>query len=193
MTLNNFFFTYRSYTPIPLVIAIIYFSKISYPECLWGGIIIALGEYIRINAVRYAGGETRTVMVGAPALCTAGPYARTRNPLYIGNMIIYSGVIILASGPHMWLLFILGLIFFSFQYTLIIKLEESKLSELFGDAYLHYQNNVPRLFPRITTWKNDDRRKPSHLFKTLKTEKRTLQNLFVVLSILLIKYQYFSG
>ena len=74
---------------MPIVFAIIFYSNISFLECMLGGIVIAVGEYIRINAVMYAGGETRTIKVGAPALCTAGPYARTRNPLYIGNMIIY--------------------------------------------------------------------------------------------------------
>ncbi len=190
MPIHNFFFKYRSFTPIPLVFAIIYYSNVSFPECMWGGIVIALGEYIRINAVRYAGGETRTIMVGAPALCTAGPYARTRNPLYIGNMIIYSGVIIAASGPYMWILLLISTLFFTFQYTLIILLEESTLYDLFGKPYLNYQQNVPRLFPRITSWKNDDNRTPSSLVKTLKTERRTLQNLTFIILIILIKNQF---
>ena len=38
-----------------------------------------LGEIIRFNAVRHAGGRTRTTNVGAKSLCTSGPYSRTRN------------------------------------------------------------------------------------------------------------------
>ncbi|MBL7012876.1 MAG: isoprenylcysteine carboxylmethyltransferase family protein [Candidatus Marinimicrobia bacterium] len=190
MPIHNFFFKYRSFTPIPLVLSILYYSNISYPECMFGGIIIAIGEFIRLNAVQYAGGETRTIKVGAPALCTAGPYARTRNPLYIGNMIIYSGVIIAAAGPHMWLLLLISFLFFSIQYTLIVQLEESTLYELFGQPYIDYQNNVPRLFPRFSSWKNNDNRIPSSIIKTLKTERRTLQNLAVIILILLLKSQY---
>ncbi|MBT3299967.1 MAG: isoprenylcysteine carboxylmethyltransferase family protein [Candidatus Marinimicrobia bacterium] len=191
MFINNFLFKYRSYTPIPLVFTIIYFSNISYPECFWGALLIGFGEYIRISAVRFAGGETRTLKVGAPSLCTSGPYARTRNPLYVGNIIIYLGVITLASGPQMWLLLAVCFIFFTIQYSLIIALEESTLHDLFGSAYQSYQENVPLLFPRLTAWKNNDDRKPKSLMKTLRTERRTLQNLSLILLILVIKNIYF--
>jgi len=175
---------------MPIVFAIIFYSNISFPECMLGGIVIAVGEYIRINAVMYAGGETRTIKVGAPALCTAGPYARTRNPLYIGNMIIYSGVIIASGGPYMWNLLLISTLFFTIQYTLIVILEESTLHDLFGQPYLDYQKNVPRLFPRLTSWKNDDNRTPSNFVKTLKTERRTLQNLTFIILVLLLKSQF---
>ena len=105
-------------------------------------------------------------------------------------MIIYSGVIIAASGPYMWILLLISTLFFTFQYTLIILLEESTLYDLFGKPYLNYQQNVPRLFPRITSWKNDDNRTPSSLVKTLKTERRTLQNLTFIILIILIKNQF---
>jgi len=190
MPIHNFFFKYRSFTPMPIVFAIIFYSNISFPECMLGGIVIAVGEYIRINAVMYAGGETRTIKVGAPALCTAGPYARTRNPLYIGNMIIYSGVIIASGGPYMWNLLLISTLFFTIQYTLIVILEESTLHDLFGQPYLDYQKNVPRLFPRLTSWKNDDNRTPSSFVKTLKTERRTLQNLTFIILVLLLKSQF---
>ena len=102
MGIRNFLFSYRSFTPVPLAISLIYFSKPIYPYSNIGLALIFLGEYIRISAVRYAGGVTRTMKVGAPSLCTAGPYSRTRNPLYLGNVIIYCGVALFAGGPFLF-------------------------------------------------------------------------------------------
>ena len=102
MGIRNFLFSYRSFTPVPLAISLIYFSKPIYPYSSIGLALIFLGEYIRISAVRYAGGITRTTKVGAPSLCTAGPYSRTRNPLYLGNVVIYCGVALLAGGPFLF-------------------------------------------------------------------------------------------
>ena len=73
---------------------------------------------------------------------------------------------------------------------MIISLEEETLKKLFGDEYISYMENVPRLFPKINRWTGGlNVHKPSNLYKTLKTEKRTLQNIVLILSILMIKSQ----
>ena len=101
MDIRNIFFKFRSYTPIPIALAIIYNSQPILPFNVLGILLIVNGEMIRINAVRYAGGATRTRNVGAPSLCTSGPYSYTRNPLYWGNIIIYAGVAFLGGGQWM--------------------------------------------------------------------------------------------
>ena len=98
MNFRSFLFTKRSFTPIPIVLMILYFSDPTYPFWAYGFFLILIGELIRINAVSYAGGRTRTIKVGADSLCTSGPYSRTRNPLYIGNIFIYIGVVFLSFG-----------------------------------------------------------------------------------------------
>ena len=114
--LKSFFFVYRSYTPVPIVMALLYFSDIKILYFSIGLILIFLGEILRIYAVSYAGGKTRTRNVGASTLCTAGPYSRTRNPLYIGNVIIYLGVVFFSGGPLMWQFLFIVLVFFCIQY-----------------------------------------------------------------------------
>ena len=152
--------------------------------------LILIGELIRINAVSHAGGITRTMNVGAPSLCTSGPYSRTRNPLYLGNMIIYSGIVLIAGGEYVFILEGVVFLYFTFQYMMIISLEEETLKKLFRDEYISYMENVPRLFPKITPWTGGlNVHKPSTLYETLKTEKRTLQNIILILSILVIKSQ----
>ncbi len=75
------------------------------------------------------------------------------------------------------------------QYTLIVSLEEETLTHLFGEAYVNYKNNVPPIFPRLTPWKNTDQAKRIPLLKTLKTEKRTLQNVFLILTLIFLRSQ----
>jgi len=145
-----------------------------------------MGESIRMSAVRYAGGVTRTMKVGAPSLCTSGPYSHTRNPLYLGNMIIYAGITLIAGGEHMVAIFLLVVVYFTFQYFMIISLEEEKLRNLFNDEYDMYCENVPRLFPQFRSWVGSDIQSPSSFIKTIKTEKRTLQNIILILFLILI-------
>ena len=187
MDIRTFLFRNRSFTPIPLVIAILYFTSTIYPYIIYGLILIVIGEVIRINAVRYAGGVTRTTNVGAPSLCTSGPYARTRNPLYFGNVIIYSGVVLFSGGPMMVPLLCVVLSFFTFQYYMIISLEEETLKDLFKEKYLQYCENVPRLFPRIISWEGDSIIQPSSFASTIKTEKRTLQNIVMIIFLIILR------
>ena len=187
MDLRSFLFKKRSYTPIPIVLAILYFSQLSYPFWVYGAAFIVFGELIRLSAVRYAGGRTRTTKVGANSLCTSGPYSRTRNPLYIGNIFIYSGVVLLSGGIYMFQLLAVVIFYFIFQYSMIISLEEEILSSVFGQDYSKYKNNVPRIIPLIIPWDSKSKLKPAPILKTLKTEKRTLQNIFLLVFIIISK------
>ncbi|GIS70970.1 MAG: hypothetical protein CM1200mP10_05470 [Candidatus Neomarinimicrobiota bacterium] len=62
--------------------------------------------------------------------------------------------------------------------SLILK---NKHYQNFWHPYLDYTKNVPRLFPRLFRWKSDDNRQPMTLLKTLRSEKRTLQNIVIFL------------
>lgn len=193
MKIRQFFFKYRSYTPIPLAIFIIALSKPSWPLCGFGSLLILLGESLRFKAVRFAGGATRTTKVGAPALCTTGPYARMRNPLYVANMIVYTGIALVAGAENIWLTLLVTWGFFLVQYALIVSLEEATLTDLFGEVYLKYKKNVPALVPRLTPWHRKDSYTPKSFLKTLKTEKRTLQNIILVLLVIFLKFWFTRG
>ncbi len=192
MELRSLLFRKRSYTPIPIVLTILYFSNPSYPFWAYGASSIIFGELIRISAVRYAGGRTRTTNVGANSLCTSGPYSRTRNPLYIGNLFIYCGVVLFSGGIYMVQLLGIVIFYFAFQYSMIISLEEEKLSAVFGQDYVMYKNNVPRIIPLITPWDNKSRLEPDPILKTIKTEKRTLQNIFLLSFIIIAKSHFLN-
>ena len=191
MDIRRFIFKNRSFTPIPIVLIVVHFSSPSAPYFYIGLLLVLIGEVIRFHAVRYAGGATRTTMVGAPSLCTAGPYARTRNPLYLGNIVIYIGMVFVSGGDWMWYLLPLTISFFILQYALIISLEEETLTLKFSSAYKIYSDNVPRLIPRLNAWGNKDHRQPLTVKQTLRNEKRTLQNIVIISVIIIFKPTFF--
>ena len=149
--------------------------------------MLLFGELIRIWAVSYAGGKTRTRKVGAPALCTSGPYSFTRNPLYLGNMFMYIGISIIAGAPNIILMISIVFSFFIIQYTFIVSLEEETLTTLFGEQYNNYKKHVPAIFPRPTPWKGSGTAKRRSILKTIKTEKRTLQNVLLILTLIVLR------
>jgi protein-S-isoprenylcysteine O-methyltransferase Ste14 len=191
MDIRDFFFKYRSYTPIPIGIMIVYFAR---PEimyvCIGVGLLL-IGETIRIWSVSYAGGETRTRNVGAKKLCSSGPYAFVRNPLYVGNMFMYVGIIFIAGAANILLMVATTLAFFTVQYSLIIALEEEKLEELFGRKYQIYKKNVPAVFPRALRWEGADNQTAKGIIKNLRTEKRTIQNVMFILLLIILRTQIF--
>ena len=190
MDIRKFFFENRSYTPIPLAILIIYFSEPALPYFWYGLGCLVVGEFIRFWAVSYAGGITRTMKVGAPTLCSSGPFAHLRNPLYIGNLFDFSGIVLMAGAPNIWVMLIVTWAFFIIQYALIIDLEEETLSGLFCEEYELYKSNVPQPLPRLSPWDSNDNRTPMPFWKTLKTEKRTLQNNLLILILITVRQQF---
>lgn len=186
MDIRDFFFRNRGYIPIPLAIIILTFASLKIELLPIGVILVVTGELLRLNGVRYAGGETRTLKVGASALCSSGPFAYLRNPLYLGNVIIYAGMVLIAGGEFVWILLPVTLTFFFLEYGLIISLEEDTLRKKFNEEYGEYLSMVPRLIPRVSPWKGGSETVPMTIEKTLLTEKRTLQIIggFILLLIL---------
>jgi len=186
MDIRDFFFRNRGYIPIPLAIIILTFASLKIELLPIGVILVVTGELLRLNGVRYAGGETRTLKVGASVLCSSGPFAYLRNPLYLGNVIIYAGMVLIAGGEFVWILLPTTLTFFFLEYGLIISLEEETLRKKFNEEYGEYLSMVPRLIPRVSPWKGGSETVPMTIEKTLRTEKRTLQIIggFILLLIL---------
>ena len=103
---------------------------------------------------------------------------------------MYLGIVIIAGSPNLTLMALTTMSFFIIQYSLIISLEEERLDELFGSQYQAYKKNVRAILPRLTRWKTDDDRTPLPFTKLLKTEKRTLQNVAFILTLIVIRINY---
>ena len=191
MDIRNLFFKSRSYTPIPILLMMLYFARPNSPYFFLGKVLIVIGEIIRLRSVSFAGGETRTMNVGASSICKSGPYSIVRNPLYIGNMMIYVGFAFVTGSVYVVTISSITFVYFFIQYSLIISLEEEALEEKFGDEYITYKKLVPSILPKINnTFRNYDTI-PSTLAKTIKTEKRTLQNILLVSLLLFLRIKSF--
>lgn len=79
-------------------------------------------------------------------LATGGPYAYTRNPLYLGTLLVAAGLAVAARSPGLGALFAAV---FVFVYLPVIQNESEYLHVLFRD-YPAYAAEVPWLFPRLT-------------------------------------------
>ena len=187
MKLSEVFFKYRSYTPIPFIIIMLFYHDSNIWSLIVGLILACLGEYLRLWGVSWAGSETRTTGdVGGTYLIISGPFAHLRNPLYLGNIMMYTGIGIMSFALFPWLQ-IVGLIFFSLQYHIIITEEERYLKITFGKQFEDYTSNVPRFFPRFSSYKVPNILQPEFSWKDgMKSEMRTFQAFGFIISTLFI-------
>ncbi len=184
----NKIFKYRSYTPIPFLLVMLIFQKATLESLIIGFVIALIGEGWRLWGVSVAGSETRTTgRVGGSFLVVTGAFGYVRNPLYLGNILLYLGIGIMSMALFPYLQ-IVALIFFYWQYHVIISEEEEYLKKTFGEKYEDYKSNVPRLIPRLTVYKNPGIEQPEYdIKKGLKSETRTLQ-AFSLVTILLVGF-----
>jgi protein-S-isoprenylcysteine O-methyltransferase Ste14 len=184
------FFKYRSYTPIPFLILMLIFQESTITSMIVGLAVALFGEFWRLWGVSYAGSETRTTGggVGGTYLVVSGAYSHVRNPLYVGNILMYLGIGIMSMSLYPYLQ-IIALWFFYFQYDQIINEEEKFLATKFGNEYQDYLDNVPRLIPSISKYKNDNLEQPNYnLGAGIKSERRTLQAFGIIVLLIIIRH-----
>lgn len=183
---SSYLFKYRSYTPIPFLILMLIFQESTVWTLIIGFVIALIGELIRFWGVSWAGSETRTTgTVGGTFLIISGPFAFVRNPLYVGNILIYLGLGIMSFAWFPYLQ-IVAILFFFLQYYLIVSQEEKYLVEKFSEQYKEYCKNVPAFIPRLTPYKNPDVVQPPFSIKAgIRSETRSIQ-AFLGIALLLI-------
>ncbi len=103
-----------------------------------GGAIAAIGLLLRGVASGYVKKDSE--------LTTTGPYAYTRNPLYLGSLIIAAGFAVAArSLPVVGMMAVI----FAAIYIPVIRYEEAYLRAHFS-GFADYSRRVPRLWPRLS-------------------------------------------
>ena len=184
-------FTYRSYTPVPFLVAMVLFASPTALSLVVGFVVAVFGEAIRFWGVSYAGSETRTTgTVGGTQLVTSGPYAYVRNPLYIGNILMYLGVGIMSNALMPWLQ-IIALAYFIFQYGVIISLEEEYLERTF-ESWKNYSSSVPRFIPRLKKFRVAGNL-VANFPRALRSERSSLIALTSLTVLLFVLYVFLKG
>jgi len=181
-------FQYRSYTPIPFLLVMMIIARPTVVSLLGGFCFVAFGEFLRLWGVAIAGSETRTTgAVGGTYLITKGPFSYIRNPLYAGNILMYFGIGVMANAP---VLAFVALLYFIFQYSLIVSLEEEYLLKTFTNQYTQYCAAVPRFIPSFKKYDGGNHAEPALDWnRGLVSEKRTLQAIGVLSLVLVVLWQ----
>jgi len=136
-------FRHRGTAPVPLLA--LQLAVAPAVPALWAGawVPVLAGLGLRAWGVGHLGARSRTRGASDWSLVDSGPFSRMRNPLYLGNGLIWLGVG-LASSPAWavgWALFL------AVHYTLVVAWEEAHLVEVLGAPYVDYLSRVPRWLP----------------------------------------------
>jgi protein-S-isoprenylcysteine O-methyltransferase Ste14 len=121
-------------------VAIIYWllATPTWRSIAYGTIIAALGLMVRAAAAGYLRKDRE--------LAVTGPYARTRNPLYLGSAILAAGFVV---ASHSWIAGSLVSLYFGIFYYAVMRNEEGDLRMRFGPDFNAYASRVPLFFPTI--------------------------------------------
>ncbi len=139
-------FRHRGWLPVPfLLVPLLAHGTTDAMNWILGFVVIVLGEAIRLAGVAAAGTVTRRRSRTVQRLVTYGIFAWMRNPLYVGNFLIWLGFIVI-SGVF-WFIPV-AILLFAIEYTLIVRYEEGVLESIFGEEYLRYKDRTSRWFPR---------------------------------------------
>jgi protein-S-isoprenylcysteine O-methyltransferase Ste14 len=154
--LGNFIFKYRNllfpFLFFSLVFSVKPFLGSKYFEYVSYGIGVTVtltGQTMRALTIGLAyikrGGKKRKIY--AEGLVKEGIFAHCRNPLYLGNILIITGLGIVS---HSLLFALIGIPLFIFLYLAIIRAEEHFLAGKFGREYVEYCRSVNRFIPKLS-------------------------------------------
>jgi protein-S-isoprenylcysteine O-methyltransferase Ste14 len=136
---TNFWIRWRVRVGYPVGIAAFWFAR---PQTAWlicGVGIAIVGLFLR----GYAAGHLRK----HKQLATSGPYAFTRNPLYLGSILLAAGF---SVAGHSLISAILLAAYLAVFYPVVIRRERTELETLYGAAFVDYASRVPAFWPRLT-------------------------------------------
>jgi protein-S-isoprenylcysteine O-methyltransferase Ste14 len=157
LPLGRFVFRYRDYLAVVAVLATIvlmppvaFLHRDRLDLALDGvGLAVALtGQALRAVVIGLAyikrGGRNKEIT--ADRLVCEGVFAHSRNPLYLGNFLIVTGLLIMWNSP---LAYVVVLTILGASLLSIVRAEEQFLVGRFGEEYVGYCKRVPRFIPRL--------------------------------------------
>src|SRR5947208_7649664 len=153
---GGWLFRQRTWLPLPVVAALLLIpppgdAPASLP--IIGALVIFIGEGIRIWAVLHIGAISRTRSERLGPLIATGPFGYVRNPLYLGNILLWTGFSIAAR--LLWLAPIL-VVLLVLESHVIVRWEEQLLAARIGEPYARYIRDVPRWLPSFNKFGPSD-------------------------------------
>jgi protein-S-isoprenylcysteine O-methyltransferase Ste14 len=196
---GNLLFKYRSYIPLLLyviVIPVLYFDGNDFfgLENLWWALTCFLvsfaGQIVRGLTIGFTPQNTsgRNTSAGqvAEQLNTKGMYSVVRHPLYLGNFLMWLGLIMFV-GSLEFLIF--AVFFFWIYYERIMFAEEQFISNKFGEQFANWSAVTPAFFPKIKGYIKAD--VPFSLKNVLKREYHGFYAVVISFTVVHIMKQLF--
>ncbi|MFO7981338.1 MAG: isoprenylcysteine carboxylmethyltransferase family protein [Candidatus Aminicenantes bacterium] len=128
-------------------LAALILARPTFKSIILGFMICLLGLFVRTWACGHIQKEEK--------LSVSGPYRYTRNPLYLGNLIIGIGV---TAGSCSWLVLGIFCLYFLVFYPVIINIEKHKMEKLFPKQYESFKQ-VPLFIPSLKAKLPPDKKK----------------------------------
>ncbi len=152
-----------------------------------GALVVALGEIIRIWAVLHIGAISRTRSDRLGPLVASGPFAYVRNPLYLGNILLWTGFALAAR--LVWFVPIVALLL-ALEYHAIVRWEEQLLATRIGEPYARYMQDVPRWLPSFASVSVSEMAPSFSWRQTLFSERGTLIAIVAGFLLLWLKARF---
>ena len=168
--------------PLGFLFAIVFviFAQPTAVTLTVGAAIAAVGVAIRA----WASGHIRKAKV----LATSGPYAYTRNPLYVGSFIMGVGFTIAAG---VWWLALIFCALFVGIYLPVMRVESNDMSSIFGADHDRYKEAVPLFLPRLTAWDRSTAKFDFQLYLQYREYRAAFGSMIALLA--LAAKAYYSG
>lgn len=192
ISIGNWLFIRRGWLPLLLYVLATFAILCSSPDHIYHWsfleeiaylLISCLGLVVRGLTIGYtpmntSGRNTKEGQV-ADSLNTLGMYSMIRHPLYVGNFLMWLGLILYVGVD--WYIPVIILLYW-WYYEKIVMAEEDFLSRKFGDQYTEWCNKTNAFIPNFGKWK-----KPEIQFSTRNVVKREYHGVFyLMLSFLFI-------
>ena len=136
---GNFFVRWRVRLGYPLAIAVLAFSRPTPGSILLGALAGAVGLSVRAYAAGYLHKQE--------VLTVTGPYAYTRNPLYLGSAILALGA---GIATRSWISVSILIFYFAIFYSIVMRKETTELHLRHRASFEEYARAVPLFIPRLT-------------------------------------------
>lgn len=197
---GDWLFRWRSFLPLVLVpfvvLALIESADASMQwgspaDTIYSAICMGfslIGLVIRALTIGFApkgtsGGNTK--IQRAYLLNTTGTYSLVRHPLYLGNFVIFLGILLFLK---IWWFVCIGILVFWLYYERIMYREEEFLREKFGEQHLRWSDRIPAFIPRFRTWQRPDLHFSA--WRVIQREYRGLFEIIICFTLLAIIRDY---
>jgi len=143
MTALDFFGRWRVRLGYLLGVILLFLAHPTPRSLLWGGGVGFWGLALRAAAAGHLHKQE--------ILTVTGPYAHTRNPLYLGSFLLGAGA---AVAMHSGWCALLLVVYFTLVYGFVMRREEDELREKHGATFELYAAAVPLFLPRLRPWRS---------------------------------------